>query len=373
MTPEQREALDAVRIHGSQQKAADALGIGRSTLRGRLNRAKQYLNAPEGQKAALEVSGLDVGTARHGWRVIRHNDGSRDSVFWKAEDSETSPEDVLEQISDRLDNIRPAPAIHRPEQTRSDIRNFLPLFDVHLSMRVGDYGTTQCVDRLKNGVTDILERAAPAECTIILNGGDFTEQNDPSNLTPQSKHPLAVDAEYDDTTDVATDVTAWMIEHALKKSDHVIYKPIKGNHDPNTARILRAALRQRYRNESRVTIDADGIDFFAHLWEGNFIAGHHGDLKKSPMEYVLGFAAKYPALWSGSVFRELWTGHLHHKKTPLSHDQTGMGFNQVRAIVPLGRYANENLLNSPSEMIGVTYRKGGGRLNELNHFFWNDT
>lgn len=370
MTPGQREALEAYRLHGSQQKAADALGISRATLRGRLERAKRWEQAPEGQKAAIEASGLDIGTAKHGWRVVQHEDGSRDSVFWKDEAEEQDPGDVLERIADRLENIRPAPAIRRPGSTRTDIRNFVPTSDVHLSMRVGDYGTAACVDRLKTGMADILERLAPAECTVLLNNGDLTEQNDPSNLTPQSKHPLAVDAEYDDTTDVATDVTAWMIESALERSDHVIYKALKGNHDPQTARILRAALKQRYRDDPRVTIDTDGIEVFAHCWEGNFIAGHHGDLKKSYPEWVLAFASRFPEYWASSVFRELFLGHLHHKKVPLEKDETGMTVNQVRAIAPLGRYSQEQMFDSPSEMLGITYRKGGGRLTTVTHGFW---
>ncbi|KZY52609.1 hypothetical protein A3734_18470, partial [Sulfitobacter sp. HI0054] len=303
------------------------------------------------------------------WIKTKSADGISYSVQLKPK-TDVEPEDVLERIADRLDNIRPAPAIKRPTQTRSDVRNFIPTSDVHMSMRVGDYGTAECVDRLKAGTADLTERLPPAECTVIVANGDYTEANDPSNLTPQSKHPLAVDMEYDDTTDIAVEVEAWRIEHALTRSDHVIYKALRGNHDPQTARIIRAALKQRYRNEPRVTIETDGIEVFAHAWEGNFIACHHGDLKKNPTEFVLAFATAYPQMWAGAIFRELWVGHLHRLKE-ISADQTGMTFNQVRAIAPLGRHAIENLYNSPSEMIGVAYRKGGGRLLTLNHGFWN--
>jgi hypothetical protein len=328
-------------------------------------------SAPDGQKAAIEASGLDVSSAKHGWRVIQHEDGSRDSVFWKAEAAEAtkSPEDILSQIADRMDKIRPAPAIKRPAQTGTHIRNFLPFFDVHMSMRVGDYGTAECVDRLKAGTSDLLERMPPAECTIILNGGDYTEANDPSFQTPKSQHPLSVDMEYDDTTDVAVEVTIWKIERALERSDHVIYKALRGNHDPNTARILRAALKQRYIENERVTIDTDGIDEFAHHWEGNFIAAHHGDLKKKPVDLILAFANRHADKWQPREFRELWVGHNHSYKF-IGADETGMTFNQVRAITPPGRYTIENMWDSPSEMIGVTYRKGGGRLSTLTHGFW---
>lgn len=370
-----RDALRLVDEYGTIAEAARQEGMSRQTLQSRVTKAqKKGLHLSDGAQHAMSAASLNGVEIKGGWRRIEHEDGSFDTVRWSAPESDNAeqPEDVLERISDRLENIRPAPAIRRPGSTRTDIRNFVPVFDVHLSMRVGDYGTAECVDRLKAGMSDILDRMAPAECTIILNGGDFTEQNDPSNLTPQSKHPLAVDAEYDDTTDVATDVTAWMIEAALERSDHVIYKALKGNHDPQTARILRAALKQRYRDELRVTIETDGIEVFAHCWEGNLIAGHHGDLRKAPKDYVLAFAARYPQFWADSAFRELFTGHLHHKKVPLEQDETGMSFNQVRAIAPLGRYSLEQMFDSPSEMLGITYRKGGGRLTTVQHGFWQE-
>jgi len=367
------QCLEAIQAkaehHNSNTAAAAALGVNINTFRHRVMIGKaRGLDVDPAIRDSMEAAGTKM-VPNLAWIKTKSEDGISYSVQLKPK-TDDEPEDVLERIADRLDNIRPAPAIKRPLQTRSDVRNFIPTSDVHLSMRVGDYGTADCVDRLKSGTSDLLERLPPAECTIIVNNGDFTEQNDPSNLTPQSKHPLAVDAEYDDTTDVATEVEAWRIEQALERSDHVIYKSLRGNHDPQTARILRAALKQRYRNEARVTIETDGIDVFAHAWEGNFIASHHGDLKKNPTEFVLAFATAYPQLWAGAVFRELWVGHLHRLKER-AMDETGMTFNQVRAIAPLGRHARENLYNSPSEMIGVAYRKGGGRLLTLNHGFWN--
>jgi len=348
--------------------AAKALGLDHSTFRRRWQALQAYNEAPEGIKAALEVSGLDMTNAHSGWRIIQHKDGSRDSVYWvKPKEDGPQPDDIADRIADRLNRVQPAPAIKRPPAARSDLRNFIPLFDVHLSMRVGTYGTAQAVERLRTGTADIVERSPSAECTIILNGGDFTENNDPSNQTPQSKHPLAVDAEYDDTTDIAVDVTAELIETALRRSDHVIYKALRGNHDPATARILRAALKQRYRKNDRVTIETDGMDFFAHEWRGNLICGFHGDIKRNIKDIVLGFADRYCEEWGrtrGS--RDLWHGHLHNE---LVQDIGGMRSNRVRAICPGGRHALENLFSTPSEMLGVTYKAGGGRFGGVIHGF----
>ena len=100
MTPAQREAMDAMAEHGSQRAAAQALGISRRALRERLHFAQKWLDAPEGQKAATEAAGLDIGTARHGWRVIPREDGGRDSVFWKAEDAAPDPPEPVDRYLD---------------------------------------------------------------------------------------------------------------------------------------------------------------------------------------------------------------------------------------------------------------------------------
>jgi hypothetical protein len=369
LTPEQQAVVDYKASNPTATHAAvgEALGITRKAARNRWDRAQLWLSAPQGQRDAILHSGLDVGIAKAGWRKVKNADGTRDSVYWRAaDDKETAPEDMAERIAEKMNNIRPAPAIKRPVVTSSKFRNFIPLFDVHLSMRIGSYGTADAVDRLRNGITDLTERLPPAECTIILNGGDFSEQNDPSNQTPQSKHPLAVDAEYDDTTDVAVESTAQMIEQGLKHSDHVIYKALRGNHDPHTARILRAAMKQRYRNETRVTIDSEGIEFFCHDWAGNFIGGHHGDLKRNAKDIALGFANKYAPQWGRTVYRDLWTGHLHHGN---EKDETGMRMNQVRAVSPAGRHSLLNLYQSHSEMIAIAYREGGGWYDKKVHGF----
>lgn len=367
ITAQQQEARDAVEQHGSQRAAARALGIDAKSLRSRLERAARWEEAPQGQREAILHSGLDIGIAKAGWRKVKNADGTSDSVYWRSPDNdESEPEDLAERIADKMNKIRPAPAIKRPAQTSSKFRNFLPLFDVHLSMKIGDYGTAAAVDRLRQGSADLIARMPATECLIVVNGGDFTHQNDNSNLTPQSKHPLPVDTDYCDTTDAAVEVTAGIIDEGLTRNDTVLYKPLRGNHDPVTALILRAALKQRYRNNERVIIDTDGIDFFVHEWAGNFIAAHHGDIRKKPADLVLGFANKYAQAWGRTVYRDLYTGHLHHLKVL---DETGMSLNQVRAVCPADRHSIENLYQSHSEMIGVIYREGGGVYDRMIHGF----
>jgi transposase-like protein len=351
--------------HHSWQAAAESLGIPVSTFQKRLQKArKRNLHLDPAIRNSMEAAGTGM-APKLAWVKTKNEDGTSYSVLLKP-DAVDDTDDVLERIAARVEKIRPAPMVKRAVTPSTEYRNFVPLFDVHMSMRVGDYGTHECVERLREGAQKIIGDMPAAECTIIVNGGDFTEQNDPSNLTPQSKHPLAVDMEYDDTADIATDVTVELIEMARQRSDKVIYKALRGNHDPQTARIIRAALRQRYRNDDSVSIEADGIEMFAHVWEGNMLAALHGDLRKAPKDIIMALAARFPGLWAETWFREVFYGHLHHLKTA---EFPGMTSHQLRAIAPMGRYATENLFESLSEMVGITYRKGGGRQGTYPHTF----
>ena len=364
MTPKQREALEAVEKHGSQKKAAKALGIGRGTLRGRLEAAQKHLNAdPAVQGAMAEVGMQDAGVLHSGW--IKSDGASMYFQMPKDEESNT-PENVADQIADRLNGIVTAPYISRPKQSSSDILNFVPIYDVHLGMRVGSYGTANAVERLSSGVKDVIDRAPCAETLILLNGGDFTEANHNSALTPASNHPLAVDIEFDDLTDVATDVTVDIIEYALTKADNVIYHGIKGNHDHAMPLILRQALRQRYRDESRFELK-EGVEIFTHEWEGNLLAGIHGHQKVSdPSKLALAIAARDRGAWGRTKRGEIWRGHRHNE---LTVGVAGMRVSQVNPICPAGRYANENLFTGESDVQCVTYKKGGGRKATAVHIY----
>lgn len=341
---------------------AKALGLTENQVKYQLELSRKA----GGIREALRNTKLDGSKPMFGWRKIKNPDGSFDSVFWKNTDNEEQIEDIADRIAERFSRVTPAATVVSPHDTRDDLVNFIPLFDVHLSMKIGSYGTDSAVKRIMLGANDLFSRIPKASECIIVNGGDFTHQNDDTNQTPKNKNPLPVDTDYLDTTDVAIDVTVAMIEQALQTHARVTFKAVRGNHDENTPYIIRAALRQRYRNEPRVDIQIDDLDFFAYQAGRNLICAHHGDLRKNPKDLVLGFAARYPALWGDTEYRELHTGHKHHRH---AIDLPGMLYEQHRAITPQDGYSKKNLYDAPSEMQAITYKKEGGRYGTVTHAF----
>lgn len=363
-----REAWELFEAHDKRYlPAAKELGLSEGAFRNRITKARaRGMHLSPGAQNVVQRAGLSGKEARGGWIHDYDEDGKKvGTTRWSVDDQEAQ-EDLLERIADRMSRVVASPAIKRPTQTRSDVLNFVPLFDVHLGQKVGSYGTADAVARLQEGFRDVIDRAPAAETVIILNGGDFTEANDNSALTPQSKHPLAVDMDFDDLADVAVDLTVDLIEYAMRRSGRVIYQPLKGNHDPATAVAIRQGLRQRYRDNPRFDMKP-GHDLFTHEWEGNLIAGIHGDQKTSkPEQLTLAIAARHAAAWGASRRRELWRGHLHKEITV---NVPGMRVQQVNPICPPGRYANDNLFTGESDIQAVSYRKGGGRCATTVHIF----
>ena len=324
-----------------------------------------YQSAPEGQNEAIEAAGLNHATATHGWRVIQHEDGSRDSVFWKRQ--EVEEEDLEDRIAEKFHDIPAAPAVRLAGPTDTQLLSLYPLFDVHIGLRNGSYGLQDSVSRLVDGMAGLVGRTEPSETAIILNGGDWTHHNDNANRTPQSGHPLDVDCTYEDALEASIEVTAHLIEMALHRHRRVIYAPLVGNHDPHTARVLRYALGQRYRNEDRVTVADQGLVFFAYEWGKNLICAHHGDTRgNGPKELVMRFAAHHADAWGRTAHRTLFTGHLHHLK---AQEFPGMDWRQMRAVAPASRYDQREGYASKAQMLSVTYHETEGPISEATHIF----
>ena len=363
MTPKQREALDAFDKHGTIRQAAAALGIAYSSFYERYMGAKRHLETdPAIQGAMSEVGMQDASVLHSGWIKT---DGASMYFQMPPEKSETV-EDLADRIADRINKVHPAPHIKRPKVTETNKLNFVPLYDVHMGMRIGDYGTAASVNRMREGVFDVIDRAPRTETLILLNGGDFTEANDNSALTPASKHPLAVDMDFDDLSDVATDITVELIEFALTRADNVVYQAIKGNHDHAIPLVLRQALRQRYRDETRFEL-RDGVEMFSYEWKDNFLTGIHGHQKVSnPQKLALSIMSRYRQEFGRAKRCELWRGHLHNE---VSIAVPGMRINQVNPVCPSGRYATENLFEGESDIQCVTYKAGGGRYATTVHIY----
>lgn len=359
-----REALALLARWGTASEASRQSGIPRSTLRERAEWGRiRGFNVDPAIADAKAAVGTNLSPVL-AWAKTKSEDGTSYSVLLRPD--QPSQEEALERIADIMGRVVPIAPIPAPQQASADLLNFVPLFDVHMGARVGNYGTAKAVKRLKAGFFDVIDRAPRADTIVIVNGGDFTEANDDTALTPTNRHPLAVDTDWSDITDVAVDVTIDLIEYAMRHANRVVYQALKANHDPATSVAIRQGLRQRYRDNPRFEMP-DGHDVFTYEWKGNLLAAIHGHQKVSkPETLTLAIAARHAEAWGKAKRRELWRGHNHKEITV---NVPGMRVHQVNPICPPGRYANENLFTGESDIQCVTYRAGGGRSSVTVHIF----
>lgn len=339
MTPEQREVYD-LRLAGyTSREIAEQTGRTYKSVKSLWERAQKWANAPEGQRAAVTHAGLDMDTARAGWRIIQHDDGSRDSVYWRAPDL---PDDTLDRIREAFTDIPAAPYIARPEAVKARSVAFLPHSDWHLGSVVSadhvgqDYNRDIAVERLKDGFSQCLGAIPPSEVAIILNNGDLTHTNSDRDVTDRSNHKLKVEGTHHDNLRLAIHSTVWMIDCAREIHDQVIYTARPGNHDGMTPTVLTAALEQRYRDDPRVNIETDQRETWVWQRDRLFLSAHHGHGLK-PEKFCANIPARFKREFGVSDYWYFFTGHLHNRE---ERTYGGIVHKQLPAICSIDGYGD---------------------------------
>lgn len=285
MTPEQAEVWALWRGgegHMSPAEIVEHTGKSPYSVKSLINRARKWAEASEGEVSALEATGLQPGTAKHGWRIVQHEDGSRDSVFWKASDEEQ--QDFLQRVKDAFEGMTPAVPVIAPDRVAADLCNVFPLFDVHWGMhawgketRNQDYDLREAAADMKNSFEAVLNLAPKAQEAVLIIGGDFFHADDNTAETPRSRHKLDVDGRFYKVVEEAIEVLSYVVERLLSHHKELTICVIRGNHDEHSHMLLSVGLGQRYRENPRVTVQKSRDGLFMKQWGRAAIFVHHGD------------------------------------------------------------------------------------------------
>lgn len=365
MTPEQKQVWDLRKKGHSLNEIAIALNVTKGTVEKRLTRARKWIDASEGQVAAMEVTGLQPDTAKFGWRIIQHQDGSRDSVFWDARGQ--ADEDKLESIRSIMDGIQPVKPVKPPKHSDEDLLTVYPIADAHIGMRAwgkeagADYDAEIACARLQDWIGRCVASSPASKEAVIVDVGDLFHANDDTNATPKSKHVLDVDTRFYRTAEVTLTALSAAIDCALHKHEFVRLVILPGNHDPYAYLIILFAMAERYRNDPRVEVIKQPGEFWIHQFGQNMLAFHHGDKAKAE-RLVLFLADEFPDIWGATKYRHLWTGHLHHHK---SADIGGVTWEQLRAMTEKDAYARSHAYSARSQLQGITLHREKGEISRV--------
>lgn len=263
MTPEQKQAWDMQQSGMTRAEVAEALGISVSSVKSRLERARKWMNADDAAIEAATVAGSNVIPHSFWLKTDTH------SIYYKTPQDDGT-QDALDAIEDKF---RDLPAVTLPyplNDTNADKLVFYALADIHLGQlswgaETGeDYDTDIASKRVRDGMGSLVNAAPPAEQAIIVAIGDSLHANDDSAQTPQSKHSLDVDSRHYKAQDMAIEMFAAAVEMAAQKHREVTFCILPGNHDRDSYRAIMFAMRERYRDDKRVSIVATPMEFFVH-------------------------------------------------------------------------------------------------------------
>lgn len=358
MTEIQRHRLTVWRENGeSFSQTAKLLGINRSTLTESVKKALEWEMASEGELKALANTGIDIGSAKHGWRVIVQPDGSRDSVFWSKQKASIKSEDLATAIVEALQNIPVYPEIPTPLNQPEDLCNFLPLADLHVG---AEYGDPEYLPVVMETLDSLISALPSAQKAVLLDMGDLLDANDHKGLTPASENNCDVIREnhLKNTID-ALSIMLYATKRLAETHEEVEVHLLRGNHDETAYIGVMVALSVHFRDNPRINIVLSDDDFRVISWGKCAVFPHHGD--KTRWEDLMNiFSDQFPDAWAAAKYwRFIWTAHVHHDK---QRQLIGADAEHFRTLAKPNRWAKLKGFFSRGGIQAITLHKEDGEI-----------
>lgn len=340
LTEAQQRAWDAVNEHGGIRPACRALGASYNAIRGAYEIAKRKMELDPAIADSMQAVGTGLVPAL-AWAKTKNKDGTSYSVLLKPEQAKT--ESLLDRVAAAFDGLEGV-FVPPPVSIDGDHLTVYPLYDMHIGMmawgretRGQDFDLNLMKSDLMQSIAKVMKRSPDSEDALIILGGDTIHVNDHFNETPASRHHQDADGRFEKIIDVAIEAISGAIEMVAQKHANVKVVVLRGNHDETSHVVLKASLKQRYRETPHISFPVlhgwDKSEIFWHAHGDTLIVAHHGD-KAKPERLALIAADKCPD-WSGKTCRVILTGHLHSLKVM---DMPGVTHYTLRAFCPPDAY-----------------------------------
>lgn len=364
-TDKQREVAEAVSLHGSEYKAAEALGLSRGRVNGVMltlkKRAALHGDSPDHDLTNPTAPGFAT-------KRVSTNYGPDGEIKqqWHIQE----PEKVaLEEIQKGLVEAfsMDLSGIHKqakaPKDLDGDLMSCYLIGDHHFGMYAWseetggeDYDTDISSELLTNVTRRLVERSPSSETGVLINVGDFLHANDTTSQTPASKHALDTDGRMGRVGRLAGMLLKALIHRMLKKHKKVIVINARGNHDPDASMWLNEVVRAYFHNEPRVEVKDNFSKFVWMEFGQNLVVVHHGDkIKRSQMYEAV--TRNLPELWGKCKHRFGWTGHIHHKD---AEEVGGMMFESWGVLAPPDAWHSASGYGAERSMTCVVLHKERG-------------
>ncbi|MDX1035467.1 oxidoreductase [Sinorhizobium medicae] len=331
----------AYREYGSYQKAADALGMGKETLRESLVNAAEKgrlgtdpvlpgyaiksiaSKTADGAwikqtKAAGEQYATPAGLAIKARSVLADADG-RVLLTWNKESKDAQQQmaamrAVLDGFKDDLPRASPIAA---PAHTIDDLLNQYTITDHHLGALAwneetgaGDYDLRIGEQLIIDWFAAAIAQSPPAKRAVFAQLGDFLHYDSFKSITPEHGHLLDSDSRYPKMVRAAIRIVRTVIRMLLEKHEQVDVIMCDANHDPAGEVWLREMLAAFYEDEPRVAVDTNPSTYSVVEHGDVSLFYHHGHRRgvKNVDSILVG---KFRKVYGRTRLSYAHTGHKH--------------------------------------------------------------
>lgn len=306
------EAVAALLEHGSGNKAASALGIARSTFQNRLLRAAQ-----RGLDGSVPKK-IPPGQRVKGVSTLYNSATGEPIIQWvKTKDDGQDPAAIIEILRDGFADFKPAPPVITDKVYSENRMTLFPLSDLHLGLyawkeETGEnWDLNKAEEAIQTAVAQLIASTPETGLAVVLGGGDAMHSDTSDNRTAKSGNALDVDGRYPKVLLATCRLFVRVTEMALQKHAKVIVRVLKGNHDEHSAIAISYFLLAWFRNEPRVTVDADPSLYWWYRFGRVLLGSTHGHtIKPDQMASIM--AHRRASDWGATVHRYCHLFHRHH-------------------------------------------------------------
>lgn len=362
-TVRQLEYLDAIEAHGSNRKAAKALGVDSSVI----DKSMRALKAKAAKNSVAAHQSVDVipdGYAIKGTSTLV-KDG-KVAIQWikttaDQERQQAAIREAFEAMAQDLPRLEP---VAPPGVTIDHLATLYTLTDSHVGMLAwakeggADWDLAIAERTLVGCFEQMVNASPPASVGFVNQLGDFLHSDGLLPVTPTSHHVLDQDGRFSKLVATAVRILRRVVDLALKKHQKVVLLLAEGNHDMASSIWLRVMFRALYENEPRVEVIDSELPYYSFKHGKTMLAFHHGHLKKNDQLPLL-FASQYPQVWGSTSKRYAHVGHRHHLE---EKEHSGMTVLQHPTLAARDAYAARGGWHAERAVTAITYHTEYGQV-----------
>lgn len=366
-TERQCEIIDAVILHGSNSKAAEALKTDKRAMIRAIKRAKSNASRQGWSPDHDYTRPVPDTHVVKGVSTFYDENGKPIRQWVKSDLKRQSHEEALEAFVEALKDDLPKyqPLASKPLTDVPEELTAYVIGDAHIGMKVskdrnGDSDwNLEIAERVTLGAIEKLIKASgPTEVGLMLDLGDFGHSDNLQNTTSSGQNHMDMDGDFGDSIAAQVRIYRKALDMMLKNHNRVVLMQVRGNHNSSTSRCMNVMFQSFFAEEPRLEILDNAHKFQNIVYGNNLIVSHHGDRMKPQMalEYVTRSLAKK---WGQCEHRHVMFGHIHHH---VSVELAGCQFEHHQALGSGDAWHADSGYGAKRTMTAIVYNKQHGEV-----------